>query len=210
MQWRDKKIDNCQKFNFQNLIFSHFVQLNSQSSEYYIYFRRCVPEMFVISHSATFCIYIPGKRGFCFHYYFAVYDEFKYSDTFWLADLIRLFVYNTISLPSLCKLIWRHWKCLSDIFLSRLWVRLSILSQLSIIQYIGLCVFSLPISLVMIEIIYTLSYYHLQIGSMNYYPLFRATSWSNGMRCMSLYSYCIISEIANIIAVICLSHPAIK
>ena len=29
----------------------------------------------------------------------------------------------------------------------------------------------LPISLVMIERIYTLSYYHHQIGSMNYYPL---------------------------------------
>ena len=35
----------------------------------------------------------------------------------------------------------------------------------------GLCVFSLPISLVMIERIYTLSYYHHQIGSTNYYPL---------------------------------------
>ena len=33
------------------------------------------------------------------------------------------------------------------------WVRLSIFSQLSIIQYMGLCVFSLPISLVMIEAI---------------------------------------------------------
>ena len=43
--------------------------------------------------------------------------------------------------------------------LSRVWVRLSIFSQLSIIQYMGLCVFSLPISLVMIERIYTLSYY---------------------------------------------------
>ena len=69
-----------------------------------------------------------------------------------------------------------------------LWVRLSIFSQLSIIQYMGLCVFSLPISLVMIERIYTLSYYHHQIGSMNYYPLFRVRSWNNGKCCMSLYS----------------------
>ena len=45
---------------------------------------------------------------------------------------------------------------------------------LSIIQYyMGLCVFSLPISLVVIERIYILSFYHHQIGSMNYYPLFR-------------------------------------
>ena len=66
-------------------------------------------------------------------------------------------------------------------------IRLSIFSQLFIIQYIGLCVFNLPISLVMIERIYTLSYYHHQIGSVNYYPLFRVRSWNNGMRCMSLY-----------------------
>ena len=37
------------------------------------------------------------------------------------------------------------------------------------------------------ENIYTLSYYHHQIGSMNYYPLFRVKSWNNGMRCMPLY-----------------------
>ena len=34
---------------------------------------------------------------------------------------------------------------------------------------------------------YTLSYYHHQIGSMNYYPLFRVRSWNNGVRCMSFY-----------------------
>ena len=50
----------------------------------------------------------------------------------------------------------------------------------------GLCVFSLPISLVMIERTYTLSYHHHQIG-MNYYPLFRVRSSNNGMRSMSLY-----------------------
>ena len=49
----------------------------------------------------------------------------------------------------------------------------------------GLHVFSLPISLVMIERIYTLSYHHHQVGSMNY-PLFRARSWNNGVRCIFL------------------------
>ena len=78
-------------------------------------------------------------------------------------------------------------KCLSDIYLSSVWVRLSIFSQLSIIQYMGLCVFSLPISLMMIKIIYTLSYYHHQIGSMNCYPLFRVGSWDNDRRCICLY-----------------------
>ena len=37
------------------------------------------------------------------------------------------------------------------------------------------------------ENIYTLSYYHDQIGSMNYYPLSRVKSWNNGVRCMYLY-----------------------
>ena len=138
--------------------------------------------MFVTSYSVTYCIYIPGKPGFYSHYYCAVYDECKYLDTFWLADRFRLFVHYPISLSSLCKLIWRHWTYKMPVryILSSVWVRLSTFSQLSIIQYMGLCVFSLPISLVMIERIY----YHHQIGSMNYYPLFRVRSWNNGMRCM--------------------------
>ena len=52
--------------------------------------------------------------------------------------------------------IWRHWTYKMPVRYSLLsvWVRLSIFSQLSIIQYVGLCVFSLPISFVMIERIY--------------------------------------------------------
>ena len=100
---------------------------------------------------------------------------------------------TSISLPSLCKIIWRHWtyKMPVTYILSSVWVWLSIFSQLSIIQsiirYVGLCVFSLPTPLLMIERIYTLSYYHHQIGSMNYDPLFRVRSWNNGVRCMSFY-----------------------
>ena len=54
--------------------------------------------------------------------------------------------------------IWRHWTYKMPVRynLSSVWVRLSIFSQLFIIQYVGLCVFSLPISVVMIEIIYIL------------------------------------------------------
>ena len=101
-------------------------------------------------------IYAPGKPGICFHYYCAVYDECKYSETFWLADRTRLFVQYTISLSSLCKLIWRHWNYKMPVryILSSIWVRLSIFSPLSILPYVGLYVFSLHISLVMIEIIY--------------------------------------------------------
>ena len=54
--------------------------------------------------------------------------------------------------------IWRHWTYKMPVRynLSSVWVRLSIFSDLSIIQYVGLCVFSLPIPFVMIERIYIL------------------------------------------------------
>ena len=66
----------------------------------------------------------------------------------------------TISLSSLCKLIWRHWTYKMPVryILSGVWVRLSIFSPLSIIKYVGLYVFSLPIFLVMIERIYILCF----------------------------------------------------
>ena len=31
-----------------------------------IFFRGCVPEMFVTSHSVTYCIYVPENREFVF------------------------------------------------------------------------------------------------------------------------------------------------
>ena len=138
-----------------------------------IFFRDCVPGMFVTSYSVTYCIYVPGKTGICFHYHFAVYDECKYSDTFWLADRTRLFVQCTISLSSLCKLIWWHWiykmpvryfvECVSKIK-----------HILSVIHYTicgAACFQFTHFSCDDWRNIYTLSYYHHQIGSMNYYPL---------------------------------------
>ena len=123
-----------------------------------IFYRGCVPEMLFTTDSVTYYIYVPGKPGICFHYDCAIYDECKYSDTFWLADRTRLFVQYTISLSSLYKLTWRHWAYKMPVryILSSVWVRLRIFSPLSIIQYVGLYVFSLPISLVMIERIYKL------------------------------------------------------
>ena len=63
----------------------------------------------------------------------------------------------------------------------------SVKSQLSIVHYMGLCVFSLPIFLMMTEKVYTWSYCHHHIRSMNDFPLFRVRSWNNGMSWMSLY-----------------------
>ena len=93
--------------------------------------------MFVTSYSVTNCIYVHEKLRFVYRYYCAVFDECKYSDTFWLADRTRLFVQYTISLSLLCKLIWRHWtyKMPPRYILSSVWVRLSIFSQLSTLHY---------------------------------------------------------------------------
>ena len=55
----------------------------------------------------------------------------------------RLFVQYTISLSSLCKFIWRHWTYKMSVRYILYFVecvRFSILSPLSIIQYVGLYV----------------------------------------------------------------------
>ena len=116
-----------------------------------IFFRGCVPEMFITSHF-TYCIYIPGKNGILLSLLRSLW-RVHISDTFWFADGIRLFVHYIISLSSLCELIWRHWtyKMPGIYILSTVWIRLSIFSQLSIIRYMGLYVLSLPIFRLMIE-----------------------------------------------------------
>ena len=93
--------------------------------------------------------------------------------------------------------IWRHWAY-------NLPVRYNLSSVskikhiLSVIHYIicGVVCFQFTHSLCDDwENIYTLSYYHHQIGSMNYYRLFRVRSWNNGMRCMSFYILIIDNQI---------------
>ena len=144
--------------------------------------------MFNTSFYVTYCIYIPGKNRILLASWRSLW-RVQISDTFWFEDRIRLFVHYIISLSSLCKLIWRHgtYKMSGIYILSSVWVRLSILPQLSILRYMGLCFLSLPIFLLMIESIYTLSYYLHRIGSMNYYPLFVVRSWNNGTCCMPRY-----------------------
>ena len=182
MKGLKKNIDKSRNFNFQNLIFSHFVRLNIAIKwKPHIFPWLCAWDVCYI----IVCLLLHIHSGKYRDFVFITIAQFMMG-----SNIIRLFVHNTISLSSLCKLIWRHWTYKMPVryILSSVWVRLSIFSQLSIIQYMGLCVFSLPISLtVMIEMIYTLYYYHHQIGSMNYYPLFRARSWNNGMRCVSIF-----------------------
>ena len=81
-------------------------------------------------------------------------------------------------------IIIRHWtfKMLVRYRILCVCLRLSLFSQLSFIQYVRLCVFSLLNFPVMIARMCTLSFHHHQIGSMNHWPLFRARSWNNGTR----------------------------
>ena len=74
------------------------------------------------------------------------------------------------SLSSLWRLIWRHWTntMLVMYMLPSVCLRLRLFSQLSFIQYMGLCVISSPNSPVMIVRMCALSYYRHQIRSMNH------------------------------------------
>ena len=109
---------------------------------WYHVFRVRVPKIFVTSYSVTIAYTFREERVFVF----------IIIVQFWLADRTRLFVQYTISLSSLCKLIWRHWTYKMPVryVLSSVWVRLMIFSLSYIMQYVGLHVSSLPISLVMI------------------------------------------------------------
>ena len=138
-----------------------------------IFFRGCVSERVVLLYSVMYYIYIslgPCFNYWCSVYWCSVYGIGKRSDTIWPAGRVRLFAHYTISLSSLCRLIWRHWTNKMPVRYMRpsVCLRLRLLSQLSFIQYMGLCVFSLPNSPVMILGMCTLSYYHNQIGSMNH------------------------------------------
>ena len=61
-----------------------------------------------------------------------------------LSGRVRLFEDHTISLSSLCRLIWRHWtnKMLVRYRLPSVCLRLRLFSQLSFIQYMGIYVSS--------------------------------------------------------------------
>ena len=119
-----------------------------------IVFRGCVPEMFccIICHLLHTH---SGKTRICF-LFIAWFMMSANSRIRFGLQIVFALLYITPS--SLCKLIWRHWTYKMPVrhILSSVWVRLSIFPQLSIMQYMGLCVFSLPISLVMVERIYIL------------------------------------------------------
>ena len=199
MKGLKKNIDKSRNFNFENLIFSHFVRLN-------IAIKR-IPHIFPWL-CLRYLLHILSLIAYTFRenrdFVFITIVQFMMS-----SNIIRLFVHNTISLSSLCKLIWRHltYKMPVRYILSSVWVRLSIFSQL---YNIWGCVFSVCQSP-----LWWLRWYLLcliiKIKSEVWTITHCLGLGHETMLCtICLYSYCSISEIANIIAVVCLSSPALK
>ena len=95
--------------------------------------------------------------------------------------------------------IWRHWTYKMPVRYN-LWSVSKIMHFLSVIHYTisGAVCFQFTHSLCdNWDNIYTLTYYHNQIGSMNYDPLFKVRSWNNGMRCMSFFILTILIAITH-------------
>ena len=114
--------------------------------------------MFVTSYSVTSVYTFRENREFVFisivQFMMSANSRIRFG-----LQIVFVCLYITPSYTHHCaNFIWRHWTYKMSVRynLSSVWVRLSTFSQLSIIQYVGLCVFSLPISFVMIERIYIL------------------------------------------------------
>ena len=109
-----------------------------------IFFRGCVPEVVVPSCTVGF-LHIPKNMGFVYSIAVQPYDVRIYSSTLWPDGGIRVFANQITLLSSLCRPICQ--------VLSRVCVlRFSQFSQLSFMQYMGLCLLSSPIPLVIVRI----------------------------------------------------------
>ena len=141
----------------------------------------------IIFYSVTYCMTFRENREFVFISIMQFMVSTNSRMRFGL-QIVFVCLYITPSHYHYCaNFIWRHWTYKTPVRykLSSVCVRLSIFSQLSIILYVGLCVFSLPISFVMIERIYILCLLIIIIKSEVW--TFTHCSWNNGMRCMSFY-----------------------
>ena len=128
--------------------------------------------MFATSYSVIYCTYIPWKPGVCFHYIAQFMMSANSRIRFGL-QIVFVCMYITPSHYHHCGDLSEDMeliKCPSDIF-----------RRVCKIKHI---------------LSVTLSYYHHQIGSMSYHPLFRVRSWNNYMRYMSRYIVIDISSIA--------------
>ena len=95
-----------------------------------IFFRGCVPEMFVTSYSVTYCIYIPGKPGICFISIVQFMMSANSRIRFGLRIVFVCLYITPFHYHHCANFIWRHWTYKMPVRynLSSVWVRLSIFS----------------------------------------------------------------------------------
>ena len=157
---------------------------------YLLLFPWWMPEMSVTSHFCHWLHLLSGKKRDVVFFIIVQFMMNTNNRIRFVLQIVFVCLYITPSDYHHCANLSEDielTKCCQIYFVEC--VRLSILSQLSITQYMRLCVFRLPISLMMIEIIYALSYYHHPIVSMNYHPLFRVRSLNNDRRSMPIFFY---------------------
>ena len=173
---------------YSSCYFHHQIESIHLSHCYHIFPWLCAWDVCYIIFCHLLHI-LSGKTGNLFSLLLCSLWSVQIFGCVWLADRTRLSVQYTISLSSLCKLIWRHWTYKMPVryILSSVWVRLSIFFRYPLNNMMWGCVFSVYPFLLWWLRAYILSYYHHQIGNMNCYPLFRVRSWNNGVRCVSFY-----------------------
>ena len=113
----------------------------------------------------------------------------KKTNTLWSDSRIRLFALYTTPLSSLCRRMCRYWtsKIIAMCTLSSVRLTCSQFSQLSFMQYMGLCVFNIPISLMVIVRICVLYPIIIKLEVWPICHCFGVMSWNNGMCWMYLY-----------------------
>ena len=137
------------RYIYESSCHHHMISINL--SHILIFLRGFVPEVVVPSYAFGF-IYIPGMLGFVSFITVQFYHVCKLSDTVWPDGRFRLIACLITPISSFCRYIWMNWNFNIPVkfILSNVCLRLSQLTQLSFIQIMGLCVFSLPFSLMMI------------------------------------------------------------
>ena len=142
--------------------------------------------MFVTSYPVTYCMYIPGNREFIFisivqlWWWVQIVGYVLACRSYsFVCTLLHLIIIIVQTLSEDIELIKCLVECVSKIE--------HILSVIHFTICGAVCFQFTHFLRDDWENRHTLSYYHHQIGSMNYNPLFRVRSWNNGMRCMSFY-----------------------
>ena len=154
-------------------------------------FRSSAHEIFASSYALSF-IFIPGKLGFVSCITVQFYNVGKKIECIMARWSYSFFAHDATSLSSLCRRIWRYWtyKMLVKYIISSVCLILSHFPQSSSMQYMVLCVSSIPISLMMIVRIRVV--YLIIIITSEVWPICHCLGLGQGTMvcavCLSIYS----------------------